>query len=125
MFTAAPTSCSVPYDFTVEVNHTKQCPKFFKLNEIQQKRVTGMMKCREMMFRKALLPILESPLDDQCRSHSPNMHCFKGGDSRTNEQPGNYCAVFITLTADVLFSFVGLYSIFIMCANTSNGELTS
>jgi peroxidase len=41
-----------------------------------------------MMFRKALLPILESPLDDQCRSHSPNMHCFKGGDSRTNEQPG-------------------------------------
>jgi hypothetical protein len=47
-----------------------------------------MMKCREMMFRKALLPILESPLNDECRSHSPNMHCFKGGDSRTNEQPG-------------------------------------
>jgi len=41
-----------------------------------------------MMFRKALLPILEKPLDDQCRSNSHNMHCFKGGDSRTNEQPG-------------------------------------
>lgn len=48
-----------------------------------------MMKCREMMFRKALLPVLESPFDDECRSHSANMHCFKGGDSRTNEQPGN------------------------------------
>ena len=46
------------------------------------------MKCKDMMFRKALLPILEKPLDDQCRSTSHNMHCFKGGDSRTNEQPG-------------------------------------
>jgi hypothetical protein len=46
------------------------------------------MKCRQMMFRKALLPVLEQPLNDECRSHSPNMHCFKGGDSRTNEQPG-------------------------------------
>lgn len=46
------------------------------------------MKCREMMFRKALLPVLEKPFNDECRSHSPNMHCFKGGDSRTNEQPG-------------------------------------
>lgn len=48
-----------------------------------------MLKCRDMMFRKALLPVLEKPLNDECRSHSPNMHCFKGGDSRTNEQPGN------------------------------------
>ncbi|XP_046632725.1 peroxidase-like isoform X2 [Daphnia pulicaria] len=48
----------------------------------------GMLKCRDMMFRKALLPVLEKPLNDECRSHSPNMHCFKGGDSRTNEQPG-------------------------------------
>lgn len=46
------------------------------------------MKCKDMMVRKALLPVLEHPLDDQCRSHNPNMHCFKGGDSRTNEQPG-------------------------------------
>ncbi len=46
------------------------------------------MKCKDMSFRKALLPVLEKPLDDQCRSHNPNMHCFKGGDSRTNEQPG-------------------------------------
>ena len=47
-----------------------------------------MMKCNEMMFRKALLPVLERPFSDECRTHSPNMHCFKGGDSRTNEQPG-------------------------------------
>lgn len=50
----------------------------------------GMMKCREMMARKALLPVLDRPLKDECRSHSANMHCFKGGDSRTNEQPGIY-----------------------------------
>lgn len=55
------------------------------------------MKCREMMSRKALLPILEKPFNDECRSHSPNMHCFKGGDSRTNEQPG-ILSVSCTLT---------------------------
>jgi hypothetical protein len=76
-----------------------------------------------MMFRKALLPILESPLDDQCRSHSPNMHCFKGGDSRTNEQPGNYCAVFITLTADVLFNLCIPSCPLNKLAHTNNGVL--
>lgn len=46
------------------------------------------MKCREMNYRKALLPVQEKPHDDECRSSSFNMHCFKGGDARTNEHPG-------------------------------------
>ena len=53
------------------------------------------MKCKDMSFRKALLPVLEKPLDDQCRSHNPNMHCFKGGDSRTNEQPGLFACFYV------------------------------
>ena len=40
------------------------------------------------MFRKSLMPTLEEPFEDQCRSTSKSIHCFKGGDGRTNEQPG-------------------------------------
>ena len=41
-----------------------------------------------MHFRKNLLPREDHPLENECRSSSGNMHCFKGGDSRANEQPG-------------------------------------
>ena len=58
------------------------------MEQINKMLTLGKMKCKDMMFRKALLPILEKPFDDQCRSNSHNMHCFKSGDSRTNEQPG-------------------------------------
>lgn len=71
----------------------------------------GMMKCREMMFRKALLPVLEKPFSDECRTHSPNMHCFKGGDSRTNEQPGNTSVLVVARILDRCFvRFLGLVS---------------
>ena len=48
----------------------------------------GKMKSTEMRSRKNLLPSEEHPLENECRSSSANLHCFKGGDSRTNEQPG-------------------------------------
>ena len=41
-----------------------------------------------MHFRKNLMPREERPLEDECRTGSDNMHCFKGGDSRANEHPG-------------------------------------
>ena len=34
------------------------------------------------------MPREERPLEDECRTGSDNMHCFKGGDSRANEHPG-------------------------------------
>ena len=46
------------------------------------------MKYKDMHFRKNLLPREDHPLENECRSSSGNMHCFKGGDSRANEQPG-------------------------------------
>lgn len=48
----------------------------------------GKMKFKDLITLKSLLPALEDPLEDECLSKSKHIHCFKGGDSRANEQPG-------------------------------------
>ena len=42
-----------------------------------------------MRFRKPLLPALHDFLEGECRENSKNLHCFRAGDQRVNEQPGN------------------------------------
>jgi len=48
----------------------------------------GKMKFKDLFVRKALMPELLNPQEDECLSKSRNIHCFKGGDNRANEQPG-------------------------------------
>lgn len=48
------------------------------------------MKFKDLITLKSLLPALEDPLEDECNSKSKHLHCFKGGDSRANEQPGKF-----------------------------------
>lgn len=48
----------------------------------------GMLKYKPVRFRKPLLPPLEKFIEGECRQNSKNLHCFKAGDLRVNEQPG-------------------------------------
>jgi len=49
----------------------------------------GKLKYTDLHIRKPLLPALSPEhAEEECRSRTPNLHCFKAGDDRVNEQPG-------------------------------------
>jgi len=47
----------------------------------------GMLRYKPVRFRKPLLPPLETFQEGECRENSRNLHCFRSGDMRVNEQP--------------------------------------
>ena len=48
----------------------------------------GMLNYKPVRFRKPLLPPLDNFLEGECRENSKNLHCFRAGDLRVNEHPG-------------------------------------
>ncbi|XP_021946283.1 peroxidasin homolog [Folsomia candida] len=48
----------------------------------------GYLKYSNMRNRKALLPQLVHPVENECIISSPRLFCFAAGDGRVNEQPG-------------------------------------
>jgi len=49
----------------------------------------GKLRYTDLHIRKPLLPPLgHERAEEACRIRTPNLHCFKAGDSRVNEQPG-------------------------------------
>ena len=49
----------------------------------------GKLRYTNLHIRKPLLPALDQrTASEECRISTPNLHCFRAGDGRVNEQPG-------------------------------------